>query len=78
MPELLCPLCGYNIAVQILLGIDRCSECAFVLPEFNPEPPETLKQRWDEMAEAVRRRVRTSPSPARGRLHPLSRSIPSA
>lgn len=58
MPELACPLCGYNLAVQMLHHRGRCSECGFILPEFDLEPQQTLAQRWAEMAEAVRRRNR--------------------
>jgi hypothetical protein len=58
IPDLACPLCGYNIAIQILLRSERCSECGFILPVFDPEPRETLEERWGAMAEAIRRRNR--------------------
>jgi len=55
MPELVCPICGYNIVVQVLRRSDRCPECGFILPVFDPEPRDTLEERWEEMATAVRK-----------------------
>ncbi len=58
LPELLCPLCDYNLVVQILNCSDRCSECGFLIPEFACDPRETLEERWNAMAKATRIRLR--------------------